>query len=113
MSSKGKNRHSTDENQEEAVRIARGIQQPGQTREQTRIIAKGIRKGIDQYKKQHKAKLREIDRNRKKVNRKQIVAGEQSVTEAGDSNRSLLKSGLPWMLLVMTWLGLGIYLLTR
>ena len=46
---------------DEAMKIARGRQLPGQTKEQTRLIAQGIQKGIEQYKKQHKARVRERD----------------------------------------------------
>jgi len=52
--------------QEEALSVAKSIQVPGQTKEQTQIIAKGIEKGIALYKQQHKAKVRERDKARKK-----------------------------------------------
>jgi hypothetical protein len=53
--------------QEEALRAARGIQKPGQTKEQTKLIAQGIAKGIEMYKKQQSAKARERDRQRKRT----------------------------------------------
>ena len=34
------------------MKIARSTQRPGQTKEQTKLIAQGIQKGIDQYKAQ-------------------------------------------------------------
>ena len=40
--------------QEEALRVAKGIQRPAQTKEQTKLIAQGIQKGIELYKKQQK-----------------------------------------------------------
>ena len=48
------------------MRIARGIQRPAQTKQQTRLIAQGIQKGIEQYKKQQNTRARELDKNRKK-----------------------------------------------
>ena len=39
------------ETQQEAMKIARANQKPGQTKEQTQLIAQGIQKGIDEYKK--------------------------------------------------------------
>jgi len=51
----------------EALRIARSTQVPGQTKEQTRLIAKGIEKGIALYKQQQNAKAREQDKARKKA----------------------------------------------
>jgi hypothetical protein len=47
------------------MKTAKANQRPGQTKEQTRLIAQGIQKGIDQYKKQHKAKSREMDKRLK------------------------------------------------
>lgn len=49
----------------EALKIAKGTQKPGQTKEQTKLIAQGIEKGIAEYKKQQKAKSRERDKARK------------------------------------------------
>lgn len=40
--------------QEEALKLAKGTQRPAQTKEQTKLIAQGIQKGIDLYKKQQK-----------------------------------------------------------
>ena len=51
MGRRAKNHPRSDAIHEEALRIARGTQRPGQTREQTRLIAQGIHKGIEQYKK--------------------------------------------------------------
>jgi len=52
---------------EEAKALARAHQKPGQTKEQTRLIAQGIAKGIEQYKRQQSAKARERDKSRKRV----------------------------------------------
>ena len=41
---------------EEAMRVAQATKKPGQTKEQTKLIAQGIQKGIAQYKKQQKLK---------------------------------------------------------
>jgi hypothetical protein len=69
------------ETQSEALTIAKGRQQPGQTKEQTRFIAKGIQKGIEQYKKQQKAKARELDKRLKTVQLKTSAVGEIKVQE--------------------------------
>ncbi|MFT4924203.1 MAG: hypothetical protein ACI8WB_000281 [Phenylobacterium sp.] len=47
----------------EAEAIAKGSQRPGQTKEQTKLIAQGIQKGIELYKKQHKVKARTLNKN--------------------------------------------------
>lgn len=53
---------------EEALKIARATQSPGQTKEQTKLIAKGIANGIAAYKKQESIKQRA--RNRFKIKRR-------------------------------------------
>ncbi|MGX2041194.1 DUF2956 family protein [Methylocaldum sp. MU1018] len=53
--------------QEEALKVARSIRKPGQTKEQTKLVAQGIAKGIELYKKQQSAKARERDKARKKA----------------------------------------------
>lgn len=52
--------------QDEALAVARATQKPGQTKEQTRLIAQGIAKGIEQYKRQQSAKARDRDKARKR-----------------------------------------------
>jgi hypothetical protein len=54
---------------EEALRMARATQTPGQTKEQTKLIARGIEKGVALYKQQQKDKARERDKARKKEQR--------------------------------------------
>jgi hypothetical protein len=93
--------------QDEALRIARGIQRPGQTKEQTRLIAQGIQKGIEQYKKQHSAKARALDKNLKKAKR-QPVAPEGHEIEVREQV-VYKQHWLPWALLVVSWLGMAAY----
>ena len=45
--------------QEQAIKVAKANQKPGQTKEQTKLIAQGIEKGIAEYKKQQSQKQRE------------------------------------------------------
>lgn len=52
---------------EEAQRMARSVQKPGLTKEQNKLIAQGIAKGIELYKKQQSAKARERDKSRKRA----------------------------------------------
>jgi len=70
------------------------------------LIAQGIQKGIDKYKKQQKAKARELDK-RLKVARQQ----DGSAREVEIQERIVYRQyWLPWTLLVLTWLGVGVYL---
>ena len=94
----------------EATRIARATQRPGQSKEQTRLIAQGIQKGIDQYKKQQKAKAREMDRRRKKTAAPE--ASEETPVEMPERASASTPGGrLPWILLGISWVGFALYLL--
>ncbi|MDD5322790.1 MAG: DUF2956 domain-containing protein [Methylococcales bacterium] len=102
----------SQQTQDEAMRIARGTQRPAQTKEQTKLIAQGIQKGIDLYKKQQKEKARDLSRRLKKVSRQQEQPAESDDNEV-EENIVYRQHWLPWLLLVLTWLGLGIYFLVR
>ncbi len=86
--------------------IARGTQKPGQTKEQTRLIAQGIQKGIALYKKQQAAKKRELDKNIKKAATVSVKASSADVAAEGapcTANR------LPWILLLLSWGCFAVY----
>lgn len=107
MSRYSKKQTVSPEIRSEALQIAKGSQRPGQTKEQTRFIAQGIQKGIEQYKKQQKVKARELDKRLKTVRLKAAPAGEVEVQE-----RIVYRQHwMPWLLLVLTWLSVGFYLL--
>ncbi|PKM35990.1 MAG: DUF2956 domain-containing protein [Gammaproteobacteria bacterium HGW-Gammaproteobacteria-10] len=96
------------ETQAEALKIAKATQRPAQTKEQTKLIAQGIEKGIDLYKKQQKEKARELNRKLKKV------SGQQS-DSAESENQTIVdrvvyrQHRLPWLLLGLSWIGWGVY----
>lgn len=92
--------------QDEAMAVARGIQKPGQTKEQTRLIAQGIAKGIEQYKRQQSAKARERDKARKRLDkqRHQAAAGHGAPLHE-DAEDGLASGSDPVMALrVAAWL---------
>ncbi len=93
----------------EAMKIAKGTQQPGQTKEQTKLIAKGIEHGIAEYKKQQKAKARAADKAKKQERRAKVQAEEE--TEPHNAQVASTPSGsrLPWALLGLSWLGFVAY----
>jgi hypothetical protein len=95
----------SSQTQEEAMKIARATQRPGQTKEQTKLIAQGIQKGIDQYKKQHKAKARELDKKLKKVSVQPQAEVKIETREVTKRRHSLL----PWILLFLSWGGFIVY----
>ena len=91
------------------MRIARGTQRPGQTKEQTKLIAQGIHKGIQQYKKLQNCKARELDKNLKKV-KNRLATGEKPEIEIHEKV-IYRQHWLPWVLLALSWLVFAIYLL--
>lgn len=108
MSRYSKNPKPSPETRDEASKIARGTQRPGQTKEQTKLIAQGIQKGIDLYKKQHKAEVRELDKLRNKLTR------ETAQHTSSDNQTSLeiryRQHWFPWLLLAITWVVIALYL---
>ncbi len=107
MAKYSKKAQVSDETRDEAMKIARGTQKPGQTKEQTKLIAQGIKKGIDLYKKQHKVKARELDKKLKKATAS--AAPEPTQPEAVPSTTPRKSSKLPWILLLLSWLCFGVY----
>lgn len=103
-------KHSS-ETQNEALTFAKGRQKKGQTKEQTKLIAQGIEKGISDYKKQQKAKARERDKLRKKQKNKTndapIIENTSADTSTPESSSKIL-TFLPWLLLLLSW----VYFLT-
>ncbi len=100
----------SQQTQEEALKIAKGTQRPAQTKEQTKLIAQGIQKGIDLYKKQQKEKTRDLNRKIKKT----ASQKEQSIkSDDNEIQEEIIyrQHWLPWLLLFLTWLGAGIYFL--
>ncbi|MEL6115210.1 DUF2956 domain-containing protein [Photobacterium sp. SP02] len=103
-----KTTHSpSPETQAEAMQIARATQKPGQTKEQTKLIAQGIQKGIELYKKQQKAKARERDKFRKKQLKEKTALNTDSATGSEDSQTQTVvrQSPIAWILLVLSWAG--------
>ncbi|TVO37620.1 DUF2956 domain-containing protein [Vibrio algivorus] len=102
------------ETQQEALAVAKSTQKPGQTKEQTKLIAQGIEKGIALYKKQHKEKLREADKLRKKQSKNIHQEQTPSNIQLSTSDHKPSKpSVLPWALVILSWVGFAIYLLLQ
>ena len=101
------------ETQQEALKVAKATQKPGQTKEQTKLIAQGIQSGIELYKRQQKQKARERDKLRKKqLKEKNTLSTENDLETAPQStSTSPFWLGLPWGLLVLSWIGFLLYFL--
>jgi hypothetical protein len=104
MAKKSSNLPSS-ETQVQALKIARGTQRPGQTKEQTKLIAQGIEKGIQSYKKQQKSRSRELDKKLKHVSRK-MIDGQPAEPQTEVKYK---QHWMPWVLLLLTWLCIVAY----
>ncbi len=92
--------------QEQAMSVAKSTQKPGQTKEQTKRIAQGIEKGIAEYKKQQKVKARARDKQKRQLSKANVESTTQIIAQPAKSNNQL-----PWILLLLSWLGfVGFYL---
>ena len=91
----------------QSMKIAKSRQKEGQTKEQTKLIAQGIQKGIAEYKKQQNIKLRAIDKQRKQALKQRENARSEDVEEVQQDTRM---SYFPWILLGLSWLGFAAYI---
>lgn len=98
----------SDKIKDDAMKIARGTQRPGQTKEQTKLVAQGIQKGISQYKSQLNVKSRALDKKQKKSagNNNANELSTDIIPESGEVN----SSKLAWVLLILSWLGFAAYI---
>lgn len=108
MATSTKKESVSAQTKEEALKVARATQRPGQTKEQTRLIAQGIQKGIDFYKKQQKAKARELD---KRLKRAKQIHKEPVIEKVTETTHAVVyrQHKLPWVLLVISWAGMAGY----
>jgi hypothetical protein len=105
--SKKKNTVSA-ETQTEAMKIAKATQKPGQSKEQTKLIAQGIEKGIAQYKKQQKEKSRQADKAKKKQQKEKVLEQQRKPQPSHESQPEIntpQANRLPWILLALSWIG--------
>ena len=97
----------SEKSKDDAVKIARATQKPGQTKEQTKLIAQGIQKGIDIYKKKQSEKARELD---KKLNKASALrSSHETSTEQVVESVVVKGNKLPWVLLVLSWICFVVY----
>ena len=105
---------ASEQTKTDALNIAKGIQKPGQTKEQTKLISQGIEKGIALYKKQQKAKARDSDKHRKQVLKaKQKTDIKTAEETAVKQEGSRFITFLPWALLALSWIGFMGFLLSK
>ncbi|MBA35814.1 MAG: hypothetical protein CMI14_10325 [Oleispira sp.] len=96
----------SEQTKTDALKIAKGIQKTGQTKEQTKLISQGIEKGIALYKQQQKAKTREADKLRKQeLKAKQKADAEMAEEIIEEVKGNGFSRYLPWGLLILSWAG--------
>ena len=100
----------SNETIDEALAIAKKTQKPGQSKEQTRLIAQGIQKGIADYKKSAKAKHRQADKAQKKQHKQKLQNNQSS--EIASTTPDTKNKPLPWILLGASWALFALYLFT-
>lgn len=95
--------------------MAKATQKPGQTKEQTKLIAQGIQKGIEEYKKRHKQKSRALDKEKTKLQKKaeqqNHVEVDSAMTLSLQSEVQIQQSKLAWGLLGISWIGFAVYVI--
>jgi len=84
----------------EAKQLTKQVQKPSQAKAQTRLIEQGIQKGITLYKKQHKEKMRQLDKQHKQQQKHKTEENPLAIEKKSNAI-------LPWILLILTWLGIG------
>ncbi len=89
------------------MQIAKSIQRPGQTKEQTRLVARGIEQGVEQYKKRERAKAKERAKRARATSSAQTLQPHEVESEFIETVR-YRQHWLPWLLLALTWLGVGV-----
>lgn len=101
----------SQQTQQQAMAMAKTVQKPGQTKEQTKLIAQGIEKGIALYKKQQKEKSRQADKARKKVLKTKQSDSEMQNSQQFDDVETVdnTSNRLPWILLAISWIGFIAY----
>ncbi|MBT2948840.1 DUF2956 domain-containing protein [Vibrio anguillarum] len=105
----------SEQTQQQAIKVALATQKQGQTKEQTKLIAQGIEKGIALYKKQQKEKSRQADKAKKRALQLKKTAQntEEEPAHIETSSSLVSTSWLPWALLIVSWLGFISYLVLK
>jgi len=88
----------------EALKIANSIKIEGQTNVETKAIATGIQRGMEQFLRQQSEKTRDLDKRTKKV--KQLatqLTQHKIVDEKAELKNTQVSPRLPWVLLAVSW----------
>jgi TRAP-type C4-dicarboxylate transport system substrate-binding protein len=98
------NNKASPETIDEAMQVARATQRPGQSKEETKLIAQGIEKGITLYKKQQKEKARAANKVKKQSLKNKGMQINTLSTEHARDRVQTQNNYLPWIFLVISWM---------
>jgi len=100
---------TSPQTQDDAMKVAKATQRPGQTKEQTKLIAQGVEKAITHYKKQQKEKSRDLNRKLQKAT-KQASISVADISHEAETIMVYKQSIFAWFLLIVSWLGFAVYI---
>lgn len=97
---------------DKALNISQSIKQEKQTKAQTKLVAQGIGKGIELYKKQQNKKQRDIDKNRKRELKNKLNSESNNIGQSNQSQKktSISQAQIAWGLLILSWLFFLVYI---
>jgi hypothetical protein len=100
---KTKNKKDVRDIRAEALKIANSIKVEGQDKADTKAIASGIQRGMEQFLRQQSEKTRDLDKRVKKVKQLAVTSAKTVNTNDDTVITSPQPSRLPWLLLAISW----------
>lgn len=100
---KPKNKKDVRDIRAEALKIANSIKVDGQAKAETKAIASGIQRGMEQFLRQQSEKSRDLDKRVKKVKQLAANATQETSKFPVTANHTPQPARLPWILLAISW----------
>ncbi|MES2672790.1 MAG: DUF2956 family protein [Pseudomonadota bacterium] len=100
---KPKNKKDVRDIRAEAVKIANSIKVDGQAKAETKAIASGIQRGMEQFLRQQSEKSRDLDKRVKKVKQLAANATQEISNHPAPIIHAPQSARLPWTLLAVSW----------
>jgi len=100
---KPKNKKDVRDIRAEALKIANSIKVEGQAKAETKAVASGIQRGMEQFLRQQSEKTRDLDKRVKKVKQLAISAAQDTNINPTSIAEPTQYSRLPWVLLAISW----------
>jgi hypothetical protein len=91
----------------EALKLAAGYKVDGQSKEHTKLIAKGVARGIEQFLRQQSEKTRDLDKRSKQLKKATAQIKSEQAAQATETavpvKTGIWSVALPWCLLFVSW----------